>query len=91
MKKVNKFTLVFAIVCLFSFPQFAYAQDNDNGHSNNGNDNNWRNGNNENGYGNGNSGSSSVPIDGGLSILAIAGVVYTAKKAKELKNNKAIM
>lgn len=79
MKKVNKFALIIAVICLYSFPQFANAQNNGN----------HGDGNNGNGFGNG--GSSSVPIDGGLSILAIAGVLYTVKKARELKSNKEKM
>lgn len=82
MKQINKLALVIAIICIYSLPHLVKAQENN--HSNNRNDN----GNNGNGYGNG--GSASVPIDGGLSILAIAGVAYAAKKAMDLKNNKTI-
>lgn len=35
--------------------------------------------------GSGYGGPSSVPIDGGLSLLALAGVAYTARKARKLK------
>lgn len=84
MKQINKLALVIAIICIYSLPHLAKAQENN--HANNGNGNG--NGNNGNGYGNG--GSASVPIDGGLSILAIAGVAYAAKKAMDLKNNKTI-
>jgi hypothetical protein len=37
--------------------------------------------------GSGYGGPSSVPIDGGLSLLALAGVAYTARKARKLKEN----
>lgn len=83
MKKVNNLALVIAVICLYSFPHLAKAQNHGNGNDNYGNGNN--------GNGNGNGGSSSVPIDGGLSILAIAGVAYAVKKSKELKNNKIKM
>lgn len=88
MKKVNNLALVIAVICLYSFPHLAKAQNHGNGNDNYGNGNN---GNGNNGNGNGNGGSSSVPIDGGLSILAIAGVAYAVKKSKELKNNKVKM
>ena len=63
------------------------------GNGNGGNGNGWGNGNgnngNGNGWGNGNgNGGNNVPLDGGIGLLAAAGIGYGVKKYAAHKKNK---
>ena len=74
--KRNIRLLTFAV--FFSLPTLAFADPgngNQNGNGNGGNGNHY-------GWGNdpGNNGGNNVPLDGGLSLLAAAGIGYAAKR-----------
>lgn len=88
-----KTVMLVLFISMLAIPRTAYAGiDNGNGNDgqNNGNgngDNNGHYGEGNNGNGNGNGGS--VPVNGGLAFLAIAGVAYSAKKFYDLKYKPA--
>ena len=81
---------IFKTLCLtafIAFPLFASADPgngNQNGNGNGGNGNHYGWGNN----GNNGNGGNNVPLDGGLSLLAAAGIGYGVKKYAAHKKNK---
>jgi hypothetical protein len=82
MKKKFNIKLTVAVLSMVFLSTSAFAQNN-NGNHNNGNQNNG-NCNNDDNHDN----QTSAPFDGGISLLAAAGIGYASKKAADKRKRQ---